>query len=333
MKKHLRALSSSLLILLSLLIPAFSASPAIAANNTGNGFRISPPLYELTIAKGTSQTVSLFVENLADSQVTAQPIVNDFVAGSGENGQPQLILDPNKSAPEDSFKPLVQTIPNTSLAPLERKEIDVTLTVPANAAPGGYYGAIRFIPVYSNTGPANVSLTASVGTLFLITVPGNLTEKLSLASFQASHNGVTGTLFNSGPVSIVTRLRNEGNIHVQPFGKIIIKNTFGKIVYSTELNNTDPRGNILPNTIRKFTNPLNIKHMFGRYTAEGNFAYGSNGDIVSAKAVFYVIPYDFVIIIILILLFVIFALPRLIRTYNRRVLERARQQNKNHPKN
>jgi hypothetical protein len=166
-------------------------------------------------------------------------------------------------------------------------------------------------------------LTASVGTLFLITVPGNLTEKLTVASFDSAKNGKNGTLFNSGPISLVTRLHNVGNIHVQPFGKIIVKNTFGKIVYTTELNDTDPRGNILPNSIRKFENPINSKHLFGRYTAIGNFSYGSSGGILTVKKTFYVIPYILIIIILLVLAFLIFGLPRLIRAYNRRVVAKA----------
>lgn len=322
-KNYFRAASATLLLLLSLCFSFLSSPAALAATNSGNGFRVSPPRYELTIPAGTSQTLSMFVENLANTQVTAQPIVNDFVDSGQENGTPELILDPNKSAPEHSFKPLVVPLSNTAIAPLERKEIKVTLRVPANAAPGGYYGAIRFTPVYSTSGPANVALTASVGTLFLITVPGNLTEKLTLSSFSATKNGVAGSLFNSGPITIFTRLHNQGNIHVQPFGKIVIKNTFGKIIYTTELNNTDPRGNVLPGTTRKFQNALSIKHMFGRYTAIGNFAYGSNGDLITASATFYVIPYVFVIVVLLLLIFLIFVLPRLVRWYNKRVIAKA----------
>jgi hypothetical protein len=327
-KNYLRSVVTSLLILVSVFAVSLSSTvPAVlaASNSSGNGFRISPPRYELTIKPGQTETVSLFVENLANSRVTAHPVVNDFTASPDENGEPQLILDPNKSAPTNSFKPLVEPIPDTSIAALERKEVKVTLHVPANATPGGYYGAIRFTPVYSNSGPANVSLTASVGTLFLITVPGNLTEKLTVASFDATKNGKAATFFNSGPITLVTRLNNQGNIHVQPFGKIVIKNTFGKIVYETELNDSDPRGNVLPGSIRKFENPISLKHMFGKYTAVGNFAYGSNGKIISVQKTFYVIPYVLIIIILLILAFLIFGLPRLIRAYNRRVIEKAQQ--------
>lgn len=329
-KNYLRAHVTGLEVLLGLIIIGLTAGPALAVSTSGNGFRISPPLYELTVPAGTSQTVSLFVENLANSSVTAHPIINDFVAGNQENGDPQLILDPSKSAPTNSFKPLVQAIPDTQVAPLERKEIKVTLSIPAHESPGGYYGAIRFTAIGGN-GSGNLSLTASVGTLFLIRVPGNLTEKLQLASFNAAHNGKNGTYFNSGPVTLVTRLHNAGNIHVQPFGKIVIKNTFGKIVATTELNNTDPRGNVLPDTSRKFENKLGLKHMLGRYTAIGNFSYGSKGDIVTAKKVFYVIPYVLIITVLLIVLFLIFGLPRLLRWYNRRVVEKANRHNQQPP--
>lgn len=324
MRNYFQSITASLSIFIGVFTLVIVSNPGLAAAATGNGFRVSPPLYELTVKKGTSQTVSIFVENLSDLKVTAKPIVNDFVANDKENGQPQLILDPNKSAPEHSFKPLVVPISNTTIAPLERKEIKVTLKVPATASPGGYYGTIRFQPTTTSSGGgSSVNLTASVGTLFLITVPGNLTQKLTLASFGAAKNGKTGTFFNSGPISLQTRLHNVGNIHVQPFGKILLKNTFGKVVYTTELNNTDPRGNILPNSIRKFDNPIGLKHLFGRYTAEGTFAYGDNGNLITVKKTFYVIPYILIIIVLLVLAFLIFGLPRLVRAYNRRVITRA----------
>src|SRR5579871_5281498 len=119
LRLHLRAYVIGLSVMLGVFIIGFSAHPASAA--TGNGFTVSPPLYEVTVPAGTSQTFSIFVENLANTPVTAHAVINDFVANNQENGDPQLILDPSKSAPEHSFKPLVQTIPDTLIAPLERR--------------------------------------------------------------------------------------------------------------------------------------------------------------------------------------------------------------------
>ena len=43
------------------------------------------------------------------------------------------------------------------------------------------------------------SFSASVGTIFLVRVPGNLTEKLDLVQFTAAKNGGNGRFFiNSG---------------------------------------------------------------------------------------------------------------------------------------
>lgn len=294
----------------------------------GNGFRVSPPRYEITAEPGKSETVSIFVENLANSQVTAKAIVNDFVASDNEDGQPRLIIDSNEKAPTNSFKDIVAPIPDTAMKPLERKEIKVTVQVPKNGSPGGYYGVIRFTPS-GGTGSndaSNVALTASVGTLFLVKVPGNINEKLQLASFQATKSDKPGTFFSSGPITIVTRLKNTGNIHVQPFGKVVVKNMWGKVITSTEINNTEPRGNILPNSTRKFETAVNAKRLFGRYTATGNFSYGTSGDLISAKTTFYVIPYQLIIIALLVLFFLIFVFPRLLKRYKKRIIAQAQKQ-------
>jgi len=61
---------------------------------------------------------------------------------------------------------------------------------------------------------------------------------------------------------------------------------------------------------------------------EGNFGYGTGGQLLSAKTTFYVIPAWMIWVattIIVLVLFAIFILPRLIRAYNQRVLRNARR--------
>jgi hypothetical protein len=65
---------------------------------------------------------------------------------------------------------------------------------------------------------------------------------------------------------------------------------------------------------------------FGAYKLEGNFGYGSNGQLLSASTTFYVIPKAVIIgfiLIVLLIIFLVLGLPRLIRAYNRRVIARA----------
>jgi uncharacterized membrane protein len=85
---------------------------------------------------------------------------------------------------------------------------------------------------------------------------------------------------------------------------------------------------VLPASTRIFTVNLNHIGMFGKYTVEGNFGYGTNGQLLSGSTTFYVIPAAFIIIVlavILLVLFFVFVFPRMVRSYNRRVVRRARR--------
>ena len=270
-----------------------------AQTTQANGFRISPVRSEFTIEKGKSTTLTITLQNPSSSATTARAVVNDFVASDDESGEPRLILDDNAPLPKNDFKKLVAPIPDVQLGPKEKKDITVTIAIPASANAGGYYGAVRFLPAVQATDQKAVGLTASVGTIVLVRVPGNLTEKLDLVQMSAAKKRVKDntttysakSFFTSGDVSVLTRLKNSGDIHVAPFGKVQIKDTFGKVIYTFEFNNTDPRGNILPDSIRRFGNDLPKRHWFGRYTIEANLGYSQGGgDLISAKATFWYIP-------------------------------------------
>jgi hypothetical protein len=283
----------------------------------GNGFRVSPVREEITVQPGTSQTQDVAVENITNESIVAHPIVNDFVASSDETGQPRLLLDESKPSSGNSFRTLVGTLPDVALQPHERKILKVTVNVPANAAGGGYYGAIRFSP--ANEGAQKqVSLTASVGVLFLVKVPGQIIEKLDLLTFSGCDTPISSkphkpievtpcskshSLFTKSPNDIEIRLSNPGTIHLQPTGRIRIKNWRGKVVVDQEFNNVDPRGNVLPNSIRHFDTVMlssvkdsdgnyTLAHAsFGRYSVEANLGYGTGGgDLITAKTTFWVIP-------------------------------------------
>lgn len=287
---------------LSALVTVFAVGfIKVGAQNgpSGNGFRISPVRSEFTIEKGKSEVLTITLENPSDGAILAKPIVNDFVASNDESGEPRLILDEDTPPPKNSFKKLVSGLEDINLAPREKKNIDVTVAVPEDANAGGYYGAVRYVPQLSNnTEQTNVGLTASVGTIVLVRVPGNLTERLDLVQISAATKSGEGkdpyrtkSFFTSGDVSVITRLKNSGDIHLQPFGKVIVKNMFGSKVHEYEFNNVEPRANVLPDSIRKFGNDLPKMRWFGRYTIEANFGYGDGGGgLITARASFWYIP-------------------------------------------
>lgn len=326
LRRKLFALTGSLLVLITAISTGGAVSAASSTATTGsNALRISPVRQDLTINPGTSKTVDIFVQNLTSSSASLQGIVNDFTASDDESGTPKILLDKNSYAPSHGLKQYAHAISDFTLGPKEQKDVKVTISIPKDAAGGGYFGAVRFAPS-SNNSNKQVSLSASVGSLLLVTVPGNITEQVSLAGFNVGKGDKAGTFFtNSKDLVNFARFQNSGNVQEYPFGKITLKKG-SKVLATVEVNNTDPRGAVLPDSIRKFVTSIGGKaDSFGKYTIEGNFGYGSKGQLLSAKTSFYVIPvaYWIGLLVIVILILAAVLAPRLMKRHDRKLLAKA----------
>jgi hypothetical protein len=308
--------------------PLQSATAATAPiQGAGNGLRVSPVRKDdIVIQPGGTQTIEISVTNVTGGAASFQAIVNDFIANPNESGNPAIILDPAKFAPGHSLKRFIGPINVISLQPGEEKSVSVKITVPANASGGGYYGAVRFAPASNNTQPNQVSLSGSVGTLLLVKVPGDIKEHLSIAGVGVYSGGSSSNFFTSNKnLSVRVRFQNEGNIQESPFGKLQVKNRANKTLGSYEINNISPAANVLPDSIRRFEVPIKTGKL-GQYKIEGNFGYGSSGQLLSVATTIYIIPLSLIIIfiaVVVLLALSIFGIPRLLKAYNRRVLRRA----------
>jgi hypothetical protein len=308
-------------LLVSAVVPTSAATNSVG----GNGMKISPVRTDLTINPGQSQTVTVNVQNVTNAPATLRVVINDFVASDDESGKPAIILDEDKFAPTRSLKKYIADVPNVSLEPNEQKAVKLTITIPKDAPGGGYFGAIRFAPAGDNS-DKNVTLSASVGSLVLVSVPGDIKNDLRLVSLDVRRGSSAQVLFTSNKdLKAAVRFENRGNIQEQPFGKLILKKG-DKVLQTVEINNTDPRGNVLPDSIRRFEVDLNKVGSFGKYTIQGNFGFGTSGQLLSGETTFYVVPLALIIlgvVLLLVVLFLIFGAPRLIRRYNRNVVRKA----------
>jgi hypothetical protein len=323
----LASLGVSLLALMAI-SPLALAATQPTANGPGNGLRVSPVRSDPTIKPGEIQTVNLTVTNVTSATASFQAIINDFTANPNESGEPSILLNPNDFAPSHSLKRYIDPIPEFTLRGGQQIVIPVNIRIPKDAAGGGYFGVVRFAPAGANAKDKTVSLAGSVGSLLLVKVPGDIKEHLSIASFDVRRKDSASSFFTSSKdLDAVVRFQNEGNVQEAPFGKILLKNRSGKILATYEINSTDPPGNILPDSIRKFPTPLGDKiGSFGQYKLEGNFGYGNGGQLLSASTTFFIIPkayiYGFVALVLLIV-FLVLGVPRLIKAYNQRILRRA----------
>ena len=305
-------------------------------SGAGNGIRISPVRSDIVIKPGESRSITMNVQNITAASAEFQAIVNDFVASNNESGQPALILDSTQYAPSRSLKRYIAAIPNLTIPAGQSKNVQVTITIPKDAPGGGYFGAVRFTSNASGTSNKNVTLSASVGSLILVRVPGDIVENMRLTSFdvRTSQDANSGSKFFTSNKNLyaVPRFQNNGNVHEQPFGKIILKKG-DKVLQTTEINNTDPRANVLPDSIRRFAVKLDKVGMWGKYTVEGNFGYSTNGQLISGKTSFYVVPIVLILVMLgalAVIVFAIFGLPRAIRRYNDSVVRRSRRPGQSH---
>ncbi len=305
----------------------------------GQGIEISPPLIELEADPGETVTTEIRLRNVTDVELVAQGVVNDFLAGD-ESGTPRILFEEDEQSPY-SLKEYVTEVPTVTLQPRELKSTEVTINVPEDASPGGHYGVIRFVAVPSDSDAdgSAVNLSASIGTLVLLEVSGEVRSSLEFQEFttveqiperqnsardqnQDNVTAATG-FYEYAPASFRSRLSNTGNVHVQPHGTIRIFNMFGKETGTLEFNKTDR--NILPDSIRRFNHTFDKEWMAGRYTAQVDLNYG-DGENISATTSFWVIPYKMIAIIVILLAAIVFFGRRALHIYKRNVVRKYQQQ-------
>lgn len=308
----------------------FTTSATVNAQATstssGQALEIGPPVINLSADPGTKVTTTISLRDVSPTSLLVTGEVNDFVA-SGEDGTPKIILDDSVSP--YSLKQWVSPLPVLTLKPKEIKTLTITINVPADASPGGYYGVIRFTGTPPDLEGAGVSLSASLGSLVLLTVNGEAKEGLEIEEFSVSHDSKTGTLFEAIPLNFIQRLKNTGNIHEEPTGLVTVKDMFGNTVATLPIN--QPARDILPQSIRKFEVPLDStvignKILFGLYTADLTVTYGTDKQTLTSSITFWVIPYTLIGIIVIALIGGFIALRILIKRYNRHIISKAKNQ-------
>ena len=303
--------------------------PVRAAADGGQAFSIAPPLLNLKADPGQTIIAQIQLTNVSNGPMIMTAQANDFAA-KDESGDPNIILNPSATVPY-SLRNWVQLPGQFTLAPKQTKTLSIPIVVPKNGEPGGHYGVIRFTGASPSASGSGVSLSASIGTLILLEVSGDVQERASLADFYAASGSqfIQKSFFQYGPIGFVTRVSADGNTHLQPTGTLTIKNMIGKRVALLRVNGDpsnaqNPPKNVLPGSMRRFQVTLSKKWLFGRYTAHLDLTYGQAGRHLTADKTFWVIPYMVVLPVVVGLLIVVFGLRFGVKRYNAHIIKKSR---------
>ena len=132
---------------------------------------------------------------------------------------------------------------------------------------------------------------------------GDITEEISVASFEAGEleeeDGAQEfdekSFFENGPVTFETRFQNDGNVHLAPTGTITIKNMFGSVVETLQLD----QQNVLPDSVRRTLATWDPGFSVGKYTAELSATAGDAAISLSDEISFTIFPWKVLVPVLL----------------------------------
>ena len=292
----------------------------VLAQNGGPALQISPVMFDHDLVPGDKILKEVSLLNNGNEEVSMVSEFADFIYDS--KGEMKFIEESeydNEESIKTSVKKWISTdIKEFTVAPGELKKIPFTITVPNDAEPGGHYGVLFFRSKPQGNGTIGVS--ARIGTLILVTVPGNVIktgvlESFSVGTVNEKNEVISKTFFETKPINFGFRISNTGNVHFKPTGKIIIKDMFGKIVQ--EIPPSDMR--VFPGIGRNFVVQSDIEP-WGRYEAIIQLQDGDGHSMKEMTVVFWGFNYLLILQWVFLLLIIGFVFVIGVSTYyNRKV--------------
>ncbi len=304
---------------------------------SANALTLTPIRLELQADPGQTLTEEVTLYNERPTTETFYISYANFEA-QGESGNPAFV------EPKDGIGTWMQAAEKIVIAPKSSKTVPFTVSVPADASAGGHFGAIFWGTTPQSSGAGQVSIGAKTGLLVLLSVSGPISEKGGIVDFATVGKK---TFYTALPVDFTYRFENAGSDRIKPVGLVKIKNLLGFTAKEVPGNPAD--GNILPRSTRRFEtawvgkdipNPAQpVEHSgffneakyqwrnfaVGRYVAHLELAYGFQKETTSAKFSFWVLPWQLLLIILVISTLIFFLVRMSIRHYNKWVIERAEE--------
>lgn len=266
-------------------------------------FVVGPGLVELELEPGTSRTVNITATNRMGDRRRFDLAVED-AKGSQSLEQPVVLLG-DERGPYSLRDYLSFEESSFILNQGERAVIPVTISVPEDAEPGGFYGSVLVstasLPGDLKEGEVrgSTAIESRIGVLFFVTVPGDVEESGQLKSFTTIPDQ---NFFLSGPIRFQLLFENTGSVHLTPYGDIRITNIIGEEVGAVD---AEP-WYALPASTRLKEVKWERPYLFGYYKATAYINRGYDETVDTMEVSFWVLPWKPVAGGVLVLLLVIF---------------------------
>ena len=258
-----------------------------------NDFVVGPGKVDVEMDPGETRTFQMTITNRLGTTKTFNVTEEDFTGSTNPNQTIMLLGDDRGPYSLRDYIHFAST--SIVISHANRARMDVTITVPKDAQPGGLYGSVI---VGTASAPGEIKpggavpvspIITRIGTLFFIRVRGPVNESGKLTQFLIS--GGKSIIFSPQTLDFDILFQNDGNVHLDPSGTIDITNMLGSPVGTLDV---DPWF-AMPNSLRfrevEWTPPF----MFGRYVAHLSVHRGYGTTVDEATIVFWVIPWKILV--------------------------------------
>ncbi len=209
---------------------------------------VAPATIDIDAKPGSAETHTFVVINAGNTEQTYRFDVRDFLVHDGSD----VPLFPSQPLEEDGLADWIKfPIPEIIVPPRTSVDVPFVVLVPEQAAGGTVYAAITAAEVVpATTQPSTGAVvTSSSAVLVFVTVDGDRNETLVLMSWGL--DGITQDEWVdaiAGKLSV--SLKNSGNVSVVPEVRVTVKDTLGRPVAESLLNESE--GRVLPGAQRSF---------------------------------------------------------------------------------
>ena len=260
-----------------------------------NDFVVEPGKTEIFLNKGESITKNIIITNRINKTVNFKLSTEDLV-GTNDASTP-IVLMGDEVGPYSLKNFIKPEITEFSLNFGERIVIPVTVSVPLDAEPRGYYGALivsnepdKLSDEGSTGAQGKTRIISRIGSLFLVKINGEGKEEGRLEDFKVS--GPTKPFYEKKPASFEVIYQNTGNVHLVPYGKITVKNLMGMSIGSIPVDAYF----VLPNSTRYREVVWDgNSFLFGRYTASLSLYKGYGNEYQDMQISFWVLPWKILV--------------------------------------
>jgi hypothetical protein len=285
-------------------------SEQISGNIEIGDFVVGPGLAELEAKPGETIIQEITVTNRISGDRTFKIEVEDITGTSdgsrsvnlsGEERGPYSIRD-YISFPSDTF----------TLTLGERARIPITITIPSDAEPGGFYGSVLISTDRTNEsstvdGPRQ-PLIARIGTLIFLTVGGDIERSGKTLEIKTVTDSAW---YEKGPIDMAIIYENTGSVHVNPYGELTVTNMFGEQVGFVEL---EPWF-VLPKSLRSREITWDREFLLGRYTVTAKVNRGYDNIVDEVSTSFWVLPWKIVAGAFAVIFIIIFGIRTFFRKF------------------